>query len=178
MKHNTPTACAHMCTLTLFLSLQCTHFVHATKQLTLQKSCTLHRGEWGERRGGVTALSQLAVCDELSRKKSAWQQWEGWLGQDNNYNTKRKNAFNEQDIGELLPTQHWCAPLMAFDNKGCASEDLQWLTRGDKELEAVLSEKLAHFLNIYILYLLNSVSCAVFTCKYRLFLSIFSQILV
>lgn len=37
---------------------------------------------------------------------------------------------------------------MAFDTKGRASEDLQWLTRGDKELEAVLSEKLAHFLNI------------------------------
>lgn len=137
----------HTCALSLSFFLSNAHILR-TLQSSWPYKKAAHCTEESGVRGGVTALSQLAVCDELSRKKSAWQQWEGWLGQDNNYNTKRKNAFNEQDIGQLLPTQHWCAPLMAFDNKGCASEDLQWLTRGDKELEAVLSEKLAHFLNI------------------------------
>lgn len=81
--------CAHMHSRPLPFSPMHTFRASYKSSWPYNKSCTLHRGEWGERRREVTALSQLAVRVWLTLLEKVCMT--GAVGgQGNNYETKGK----------------------------------------------------------------------------------------
>lgn len=102
-----PWLCTHTHALPLSLTLQCTHFMHATKQLTWEQGCTLHRGEWSviredSRVSGVWPPQKMTKADTWQKQRTGRSEWDS-----NNAQTAAQWIKRQ----EMSPMQQWSSSL-------------------------------------------------------------------